>query len=98
MSCVVTVAFEIHPQHRDAFLPLMCANARASRDIEPGCRQFDVCVDPARPDAVFLYEVYQNRAAFDAHLASSHFRRFDEAVREMVAAKTVRVLTRLDPD
>ena len=36
--------------------------------------------------------VYDNRAAFDAHLASAHFKRFDPAVAPMVAAKTVRIL------
>ena len=94
MSFVVTVEFEIHPQRLDEFLPLMRENARASVDGEPGCRQFDVCTDPARPHAVFLYEVYDDRAAFDAHLASSHFKRFDAAVREMVATKSVRILRR----
>jgi autoinducer 2-degrading protein len=97
MRFVVTVEFEIHPLHLGAFLPLMRENARASRESEPGCRQFDVCTDPSRPNAVFLYEVYDDRAAFDAHLASSHFRRFDAAVSGMTAAKTVRLLQRVEP-
>jgi quinol monooxygenase YgiN len=94
---VVTVEFEVHPQHCAAFLPLMRENARASRENEPGCRQFDVCADPARPNFVFLYEVYDDRAAFDAHLVSAHFRHFDAAVRDMVANKVVRTLQRVEP-
>ena len=35
-----------------------------------------------------------DRAAFDAHLATVHFKRFDAAVAPMVAAKSVRTLTR----
>jgi (4S)-4-hydroxy-5-phosphonooxypentane-2,3-dione isomerase len=31
---------------------------------------------------------------FDAHLATAHFKRFDAAVAPMVAAKSVRTLTR----
>lgn len=94
---VVTVAFDIHPQHFEAFLPLLRENARAAVENEPRCRQFDVCTDPARPASVFLYEVYDDRAAFDAHLASAHFRRFDDVVREMVANKVVRTLQRIEP-
>jgi len=67
-------------------------NARISRDTEPGCRQFDVCVDPADKASVFLYEIYDDRGAFDAHLAAAHFKRFDAAVGPMVASKAVRLL------
>lgn len=94
---VVTVEFEIHPQHFAVFLPLLRENARVSRTREPGCRQFDVCIDPARPHSVFLYELYDDRAAFDAHLASAHFLRFEAAVRDQVAAKRVRTMVRADP-
>jgi quinol monooxygenase YgiN len=95
MDYVVTVEFDIHPRHVEAFLALAHENARHSLDSEPGCRQFDVCFDPARANTVFLYEVYLDRMAFDSHLASPHFHRFDTAVHDMVAAKTVRTLQRM---
>jgi (4S)-4-hydroxy-5-phosphonooxypentane-2,3-dione isomerase len=41
------------------------------------------------PDTVFLWEIYDDRAAFDAHLASRHFRDFDRATADMVRTKTV---------
>ena len=92
---VIVVDFKIKPEHLNQFMPLMLENARASRETEPGCRVFDVCVDPKDKTSVFLYEVYDDRGAFDAHLAAAHFKRFDAAVASMVAAKTVRTLTRL---
>lgn len=92
---VVIVDFKIKPERLAQFMPLMLENARASRETEPGCRVFDVCVDPKDKTTVFLYEVYDDRAAFDAHLATSHFKSFDAAVASMVAAKTVRTLTKL---
>ena len=91
---VVIVDFEIHPQHWPAFLPRMRENARASRELESGCRQFDVCTDPAKPNTVFPYEVYDDRAAFEAHLASAHFNSFDAEVGEMIIHKAVRTLER----
>ena len=86
---VITVEFTIPPEHLAAFMPLMLENARISRETEPGCRRFDVCGDPAQPEHVFLYELYDDRVAFDAHLAAAHFKVFDGAVKAMVASKAV---------
>ncbi len=85
---VVTVTFRIHPGQMDGFLPLMQANAATSRAQEPGCHQFDICRDG---DEIFLYEVYDDRAAFDAHLQSAHFKEFDAAVADMIAEKNVKL-------
>ena len=90
---VVTVAFEIRPEAAAAFLPLMLENARKSLAEEPGCLRFDVCgedaADNAPPVRIFLYEIYRDRGAFDAHLASAHFQSFDAATRPMVASKQI---------
>jgi len=91
MSFALTVTFTLHPGRLDAFLPLMRANARTSLDMEPGCKVFDVAVpQDGAGDTVFLWEIYADRAAFDAHLASAHFRAFDSATAAMVRKKTVR--------
>lgn len=89
MPYAVCVTFTVKPGAIDAFLPLMLDNARRSREDEPGCRRFDVCTDPDRPERIFLYEIYDDRAAFDAHGKTSHFISFDEATRDMVADKQV---------
>ena len=87
----ITVTFEINEKQFSAFLPLIHENARASVRDEPGCLRFDVLLptQPRAQPAVFLYEVYESRAAFDAHLASSHYRTFDAATQDMIAAKSV---------
>lgn len=85
----VTVLFRIKPDVMAEFMPLMQANARTSLSQEPGCQQFDICTDTERAAEVFLYELYTNRAAFDAHLQSAHFKAFDAAVSEMIADKTI---------
>ncbi|MCT8159440.1 putative quinol monooxygenase [Pseudoruegeria sp. SHC-113] len=84
----VTVTFTLKPGQMEAFLPLMLANARTSLEVEPGCLQFDTCRN-AGGDEIFLYEIYTDRAAFDTHLASPHFKAFDAEVADMVAAKQV---------
>lgn len=86
----VTVTFRLVPGGAEAFMPLMLANARTTLTDEPGCLRFDVCTDPALPNEVFLYEIYYDRSAFDRHLETAHFRAFDGAVADLVAAKDVR--------
>ena len=86
----ITVAFAVRPDRRKKFVKLVRMNAAASLKAETGCLRFDVLapIEKGGPDVV-LYEVYTDRAAFDAHLASTHFLAFDQATRDMVTAKTV---------
>jgi autoinducer 2-degrading protein len=94
---VVSVEFGIDPPRWDAFLPLMLENARLSRTMEPGCRQFDVCTDAARPATVYLYELYDDRAAFDAHLASAHFKAFAAQTQAMITRRVIATWQRIAP-
>lgn len=88
---VVYVEFRLQPGRAEAFGALVEDNAAQSVAREPGCRRFDVLRDPADPDGLWLYEIYDDRAAFDAHLAADHFKDFDRASAPLVAAKTVRL-------
>ena len=91
---VLVVDFHIHAPHVAAFAEAMAANARASMQREPGCRQFDVCRDPADPTVFFLYEIYDDEAAVQAHLQSPHFLAFNAATAAWVRSKAVRRLVR----
>ncbi|MDO6727997.1 putative quinol monooxygenase [Cognatishimia sp. 1_MG-2023] len=84
----VTVTFRLHPETSGAFMPLMIENARLSRELEPGCQTFDICTGDD-PNIVFLYEIYDDQAAFHAHLKSDHFKSFDTAVTDMIAEKAI---------
>ena len=90
MPYAVAVTITINPADWDGFLPLMEANAAASLQSEVGCRQFDICTDTDTPNQVFLYEVYTDRAAFEAHLASAHYATFVTATKTMITDKTAR--------
>lgn len=86
----VIVTFKIRAGEMTSFLPAMHENAQISREVEEGCHRFDVCFDTDRPNEVFLYELYTDRGAFDAHLASDHFKAFDTAVARMIVSKDIR--------
>jgi autoinducer 2-degrading protein len=88
---VILVDFRIKPGARDAFRRLIDANARESCRDEPGCRRFDVLELPNDTDRILLYEIYDDRAAFEAHVMSPHFARFDKQSAPFVADKQVTV-------
>ncbi len=99
-SFAVTVEFRLRPGATARFTALVLENAAASLLEEDKCRRFDVLAPPqgnGGDDLVFLYEIYDDRAAFAAHLDSRHFKVFDQATRDLVLTKTVREFTVLDP-
>jgi quinol monooxygenase YgiN len=96
MSYVVTVVFVARPEHRDDFRRAMIENATASRTREPGCRQFDVC-ESADGAEIFLYEIYDDEAAFKAHLASPHYLQFNAKVTPWLDDKRIIKYQRVSP-
>lgn len=76
MSYVIIVEFRLKQGTRAEFRRLIDANAAASVRNEDGCLQFDVLEPEGEDDRVLLYEIYADRAAFDAHVLSEHFRTF----------------------
>ena len=88
---VVIVFFEAKAEHQAAVRGALLTQARNSLEREKGCRHFDVAQDPVDPASFFLYETYDNEAAFKAHLETEHYKRFNETVSPWTASK--RVLT-----
>ena len=86
---VIIVDFRLKPGTYDRFRALIVENAAASVRDEPGCRRFDVVVPEGEADRIILYEIYDDAAAFDAHLKTPHFASFDAASAPLVAARTV---------
>jgi len=75
----------IQPDHREAFLVSMLDDARGSINDEPGCYRFDVLQDAQDPNTLYLYEVYRDQAAFDAHLQAPHYLRWVDTVKNWYA-------------
>lgn len=88
----ITVSFELEEGAAERFHHLVAENARQSVALEPGCLRFDVLtpLDGTKGREVLLYEIYADQGAFDVHLASAHFKSFDEQTRMLVRRKTVR--------
>lgn len=94
---IVAAELSVDAPNHDLFLPHVLENARLTRTTEPGCRQFDVNLNPDKRGEFFLYEVYDSRAAFDAHQASAHLQAFREAAGPMLKNRNVRFFARVAP-
>lgn len=92
---VVCVTIKVEPDAMAKFLPIMQEQAHNSLTLEAECHQFDVSCAVQGLDEVFLYEVYSNAAAFDAHLETPHFQEFDATVAPLIRSKTIATYTRL---
>ena len=86
---VVIVEFTIHAAHFEDFVARVRQQAEDSLRLESDCHQFDVCMNPEQGHRLLLYEVYTDRGAFDAHLASAHFHDFNASVRDWVSEKDI---------
>lgn len=90
---VVCVEFTTKSACFDAFLELIKNQAHTSLASEPECHQFDVC--QGNGETIFLYELYSDKSAFDAHLETSHFKQFDQDAKDMVLSKSVKTYQRV---
>lgn len=88
---VILVDFRLKPGAKHEFRRLIDANARDSCRIEPGCRRFDVLELPSDADRILLYEIYDDRTAFEDHLKTFHYDLFNRRSAEHVTEKQVTV-------
>jgi autoinducer 2-degrading protein len=83
------VTIKIKPEYRERYLEEMLGDARGSVRDEPGCLRFDVLIDSADPNTIYLYEVYKDEAAFQEHVKAPHFIKWRDAVQGWTEGETV---------
>ena len=83
------VDLDIAPGQMAIFIEAIKENGAASVK-EPGCRVFNISVLATDPNHVFLYEVYDNEAALNAHRMTDHFKKYQAAVANIVTGRNVR--------
>jgi quinol monooxygenase YgiN len=89
---VNAVDLDIVPTELEKYLAAIKENGAATVK-EPGCRQFDILMLASNPNHVFLYEVYDNEAAYQAHRATDHFKKYAATTGSMVAQRNARPMT-----
>ena len=93
---VLSVDLRIKSENVESFTAKAIENAAASRK-EPGCRQFDVLVDPKDRTKILLYEVYADEKAFDAHQQTAHFKAYVTDAVPLLASRERHIWKRVAP-
>jgi len=94
---VLVVHVQIKPEAVDKVMEMALTNAAASRSTEPGCRQFDVLVDPDDRTKIVYYEVYDSADAFEAHQQTQHFKKYAETAVPLLESRVRTIYTRIAP-
>lgn len=79
---IIIAPIQIKEGHKQEFVAAMLEDAKGSLNHEPGCLRFDVVQDAGDPNRIWLYEVYVDEAAFQAHLQAPHFITWRDTVKE----------------
>jgi (4S)-4-hydroxy-5-phosphonooxypentane-2,3-dione isomerase len=90
---VNAVDIDVAPGEIDNYLAALKENGAAAVKNEPGCREFDITVSQKDPNHVFIFEVYDNAAAAQAHRETDHFKKYAATTANMVAKREVRPLS-----
>ena len=88
---ISAVEYDIVPGQIDNFLAALKENGAASVK-EPGCRELDITVSQKDPNHVFIFEVYENAAAAEAHTVTEHFKKYKAITKDMVAKREAKLL------
>ena len=81
---VAGITIFVKPECVEAFIAATLDNHRHSVR-EPGNRRFDFLRSQRDPNRFFLYEVFVDQAAADAHKQTAHYLRWRDTVKEMMA-------------
>ena len=73
---VVVVFLEAERDCQDDMREALITHAQACLMREPGCRRYDVCLDPVETGAFLLFQVYDDEAAYLAHREMPHYAQF----------------------
>jgi quinol monooxygenase YgiN len=86
---VQLVDYEIAPAELEKFIAALKENGAATIK-EAGCLQFDFSQSANNPNQIFIYEVYENEAAVQAHRDSDHFKKYVAATKDMATKRQIR--------
>ena len=82
----LVVKIQIKAEFREQFIKEMWADAIGSEKKESGCLMFNIVNDKANPNILYLFEVYKDDKAVEAHKKMPHFVKWLETTKNWLAA------------
>jgi quinol monooxygenase YgiN len=85
---VVRVAdLEIDPAHLEAYTAAVREEMETSVRVEPGVLAIYAVAEKDNPSKLRFFEMYADEAAYRAHIASPHFRKYFETTQGMITSR-----------
>ncbi len=81
----ILVKFQVNTEYKDTLVKALAEDGEGSLKNEPGTLRFDVIQDSSNPNVIFLYESYQDRAAFEIHTQGVYYKKVREIFNEMTS-------------
>jgi quinol monooxygenase YgiN len=80
---------EVDPEQREAFVSAVAEEIDESVRVEPGVLALYAVAEKDDPSRLRFFEIYIDEAAYDAHLASPHFRKYRAATEPMIRSRVL---------
>ena len=87
----IFVTIQVKAGFREQFAEASLGDAQGSVRDEPGCFRFDILQDGSDPNRFYLYEVYADQAALEAHRQAPHYKKWRETVQDWFDGEPQRV-------
>ena len=78
-SFSLIIQLEVVSAHLNKFKDIIRTSTLEGRK-EAGCIRFDTLVDPSNPHVFWIYEIYENKAAYDMHISLAPFADFKKFI------------------
>jgi quinol monooxygenase YgiN len=78
---------EIYPSQLGQYLAAVKEEMATSVRIEPGVLAIYAVADTENPAKLRFFEIYADEAAFRAHIASPHFKKYVETTQSMIRSR-----------
>jgi len=75
---------KVDPLQLDKYNSALKEQMTAAIQLEPGVLTYYAVADKSDPSHITILEIYADTAAYQAHLTTNHFKKYKEAVKEMV--------------
>ena len=85
------VAIDVKPEMRDAFLEKIKIHGAHIR-TEDGCETLEIFTDSQSPNQVCVWEVWTNRALWDAHMVNAASAAWQKVASEFVNGEKITVM------
>ena len=81
---------EIEPSQLAQYHAAVKEEMATSVRVEPGVLAIYAVADSENPSKLRFFEIYADEAAFRAHIASPHFKKYVETTRSMIRSRVLR--------